>query len=125
LRFCGVRDLSPLQGMPLTSLELGETRVQDLSPLKGMPMTHLDLCNTRVQDLSPLKGMPLTQLHLIGCGGVKDLSPLEGMKLTDIHLPPEVTRGMNVLRRMKSLVTIDGKPADEFWRKYDAAEAKK
>jgi hypothetical protein len=30
-----------------------------------------------------------------------------------------------VLRRMKSLKKINGQPADEFWKKYDAEQAKK
>ena len=37
--------------------------VVDLSPLKGMPLTSLDVYGmcTQVSDLSPLKGMPLTR----------------------------------------------------------------
>ena len=34
-------DLSPLKGMPLTTLNCGGTRVSDLSPLKGMPLKAL------------------------------------------------------------------------------------
>ena len=34
-------DLSPLQGMPLTSLDCGRTKVSDLSSLKGMPLREL------------------------------------------------------------------------------------
>ena len=91
-------DLSPLKGMPLTSLTAAHagvrpvaaerhdtddlvcsnTQVSDLSPLKGMPLTDLNCDITQVSDLSPLKGMPLTTLD---CASTKvsDLSPLQGM----------------------------------------------
>ncbi len=128
LHGCGqVHDLSPLKGMPLTSLELaGCGKVQDLSPLKGMPLTSLNLHNCgQVHDLSPLKGMPLTYLNLNGCGQVHDLSPLKGMPLTQIFwLPPQVDRGMDVLRQIKTLNNIHDIPAEEFWKKYDAGEFK-
>ena len=46
--------------------------------------------------------------------------------------PKNVTKGMNVIRQMKSLKTIglswEGKeqfPPDEFWKKYDAGEFNK
>ena len=71
-------------------------------------------------------------------GELSDLSPLEGMNLTMIVLNPNrITRGMNLIRQMKSLKTIgigpetigiglDGDGAlfspDEFWKKYDAGD---
>ena len=127
LSFCGqVRDLSPLKGMPLTTLNLhGCSLVGDLSPLKGMPLTTLSLYGCgQVRDLSPLKGMPLTTLNLGGCSLVRDLSPLKGMPLTSFWLPPQVDRGMSVLREIKTLLNIGEVPADEFWKKYDKGEFK-
>ena len=119
-----VSDLSPLKGMPLTSLDLrGCALVRDLSPLKGMPLTTLNLNScSLVSDLSPLKGMPLTSLTLDSCSLVRDLSPLKGMPLTTIVLPPQVDRGMNVLRQIKTLVqiTVNYRLVAEFWKKYDA-----
>ena len=74
-------DLSPLQGMPLTRLVCFTTAVSDLTPLEGMKLKELSLRSTAVVDLSPLQGMPLTQLDCYGCR-ILDLSPLQGMKLT-------------------------------------------
>ncbi len=51
-------DLSPLQGMQLTSLHVRHTQVFDLSPLKGMPLHELSCENTPVSDLLPLAGVP-------------------------------------------------------------------
>ena len=56
--------------------------------------------------------------------------PLQGMPLAEIHLPPKnITRGLDILRDMKSLKTIgiDYKqawPAAEFWQRYDKGEFK-
>jgi len=76
-----LRDLSPLQGMNLTSLDVFYSGVSDLSPLRGMKLRRLDLSGSaRVTDLSPLKGMPLREIS-IAYTGVSDLTPLEGMEL--------------------------------------------
>jgi serine/threonine protein kinase len=141
----GVRDLSPLKGMALTSLAIPSS-VGDLSPLKGMPLAYLHMEGCGVRDLSPLQGMPLTSLYLSGSSQVADLAPLkgmplvslslggtlvrdlsvlEGMNLSAITLPPEVARGMEVLRRMKELERINYGPAADFWKKFDQGEFKR
>ena len=120
-------DLSPLHGMTLTTLHVTRSRVSDLAPLAGMPLTHLYCSRTTVSDLSPVKGMKLTALNC-GYTNVSDLSPLQGMNLTDVRFPPQkVTKGLDIIRQMKSLKTIG--PYDdasvspaEFWKKYDAGE---
>jgi serine/threonine protein kinase len=148
-----VRDLSPLQGMPLTSLNISNAnQVQDLSPLKGMRLTFLDIFDTRVSDLSPIKGMPLTELRCdftqvsdlsplkgmplteLTCEAIpaSDLSPLDGMKLTTIYFTPRnITKGLDVIRRMDSMQTIGlgwhkalFRPFD-FWKNYAAGEINK
>ena len=129
---CGlnpVSDLSPLRGMPLTRIWCGSTTVLDLSPLKGMPLTDLYCHWTRVSDLSPLKGMPLTELYCDGAP-VFDLTPLEGVNLRVLCFTAKnITRGIGVIRQMKSLKTIgvgygdkDKFPPAEFWKKYDARD---
>ena len=124
-----VSDLSPLQGMPLARLECYNTEVRDLSPLQGMPLTTLTCNNTPVSDLSPLKGMPLKHLAC-DLTQVSDLSPLEGMNLTTITFTPKnITKGIDAIRNMKSLKSIelsmedkDKFPPAEFWKKYEAGE---
>jgi hypothetical protein len=127
-----VSDLSPLKGMPLAVLGCEDTQVSDLSSLKGMPLRFLACEHTQVSDLSPLKEMPLKDLT---CNGtpVSDLTPLDGMNLTRIAFTPKnITKGLDVIRRMKSLKTIgpgvqskDQFPPAEFWKKYDAGEFNK
>jgi tRNA A-37 threonylcarbamoyl transferase component Bud32 len=119
---CGqtqVSDLSPLKGMPLTSLACDhQTQVSDLSPLKGMPLTSLDCRSTKVSDLSPLKDMKLTVLN---CSNTQvfDLSPLKGMPLKDLWCDFQVGRDAEILRSLKTLETINGKPAKEFWKEVE------
>jgi len=123
-----VRDLSPLKGMPLTSLNLGNClQVGDLTPLKGMPLTGLRLVNCeQVRDLTPLKDMPLTWLDISGHDQIRDLTPLQGMNLTEVSVTPKnITKGMDVLRQMKSLKKINALPPADFWKKYDAGEFNK
>ena len=79
--------------------------------------------------LAHLKSMPLKVLR-IQHTGITDLTPLEGMRLEEIHLTPKnITRGLDILRDMKSLKTIGIEwnqewPAAEFWERYDKGQFK-
>jgi Leucine-rich repeat (LRR) protein len=124
-----VSDLTPLEGMPLTDLVIVSTKVVDLSPIRQLPLRRLWFGDDDVADLSPLKGMKLNSLSC-NESRVSDLSPLEGMNLTEFFFTPRTaTKGVAVIRQMKSLTTIgiNGlsqnrlKPAD-FWKKFDAGE---
>jgi serine/threonine protein kinase len=126
-----VKDLTPLKGLPLTWLNLSHChQVQDLSPLEGLSLTMLFVADTQVRNLEPLKGMPLKRLY-VDATGVTDLRPLQGLPLEDIRLTPRnVTRGLDLLRKMKGLETIglnhyQSWPAAEFWARYDKGEFKK
>jgi hypothetical protein len=64
--------------------------------------------------------MPLKILD-IRYTAVSDLTPLEGIKLEHIVLDRNrIKRGLDVLRGMKTLQSINGDPPAEFWRKYTA-----
>jgi serine/threonine protein kinase/Leucine-rich repeat (LRR) protein len=119
-----VSDLSPLKGMPLTALNIPNTPVSDLSPLTGMKLELLDFDHTPVSDLSPLKGMPLRQLQF-GATKVSNLSPLNGMPLQFLVCDCKPERDGEVLRSIRTLETINYKPAAEFWKEVDAKPAKK
>jgi serine/threonine protein kinase/Leucine-rich repeat (LRR) protein len=125
-----VRDLSPLKGMKsLTFFDCVETAVSDLSPLQGIPLTGLTCRGSQVSDLSPLRGMPLKSLE-IDDTLVTDVTPLQDLPLEDIRLTPNnISKGLNVLRSMKSLKTIGmhyaaekAWPAAEFWERCDTEE---
>ena len=116
-----IKDLSPLQGMPLTDLEIsltsvsdlsplqgmqlsklliiGSNKISDLSPLKGMPLVYLDIAHTSVGDLSPLQGMPIAWLDANDTK-VTNLAPLQGMPLTSLRLPKTKIPDLSPLKGM-------------------------
>jgi hypothetical protein len=139
-RNIAIKDLTPLKGMPLELLDCAHTNVADLSPLKGMKLKHLSCDQTLVSDLSPLRGMALEVLSVAYCGRVTDLSPLRGMPLYHLlwvgtavsDLSPlkgmplkhvlcdfQRERDAEFLRSFKTLETINGKSAAEFWKEVD------
>ena len=103
-----VGDLSPLKGMPLTTVSLsGCKQLTDLAPLRGMKLTSVDLyfC-PQVSDLTPLRDMRLTALNLADCGQVRDLTPLQGMPLASLSLYRCQVQDLSPLKDMP-LATLD------------------
>ena len=92
-------DLSPLRGLPLAHLDIGNNAVSDLSPLRGMKLTSFNCGLTHVRDLSPLKEMPLESLTA-SFTKVVDLSPLSGMKLSDLSIEMTEVSDLTPLRGM-------------------------
>ncbi len=95
----------------LTSLNLAWTKVTDtglanLKDCKNMKYLYVD--GTQVGDagLANLKGIRLMELNIDNTA-VTDLTALQGMPLEQVCLTPKnITRGLNILREMKSLKTI-------------------
>lgn len=77
-------DLAPLEGMRLTSLNIGRTQAFDLTPLKGMPLANLRCNDTLVTDatFALLEGLPLRNLNCTNCTAITSLAPLRGMPLS-------------------------------------------
>jgi serine/threonine protein kinase len=113
-----VKDLTPLKDMKLESLNCDASPVVDLSPLKGLPLQSLNVSHGQVSDLSPLKGLPLAELSLVG-SAVTDLSPIKDLPLMVIRLDFQAKRDAVILRGIRTLVTINGKPAAQFWKEVD------
>jgi Leucine-rich repeat (LRR) protein len=144
--------------MKLTYLHCGDTKVSDLSPLSGMPLNMLNCSGTKVSDATLanikecedltaliLAGTPVSDAGLAHLKALKnlkrpelqatkvtDLRALADMQLLEIHLTPGniTTRGLELLRSMKTLKTIGTEwnrvwPAAEFWARYKKGEFKK
>jgi serine/threonine protein kinase/tetratricopeptide (TPR) repeat protein len=93
----GPKDLKPLSGLPLRYLNFAATQVSDLSPLRGMKLESL-LCNgSLIADIEPLRGMPLRTLELNDTQ-VTDLAPLAGMPLEDLRLRSLTIKSLAPLR---------------------------
>ncbi|MBI5819548.1 MAG: hypothetical protein HZA88_11230 [Verrucomicrobia bacterium] len=109
-------DISSLKGLKLEKLTLWLNPVSDLSPLAGMPIEWLNCASTKVRDLSPLKGMQIKELYCDKTE-VTDFSPLEGMPLRILRCDANTAKqNARVLQSISSLQTINGQPADEFWK---------
>ena len=144
--------MKDVAAMPVENqAEAVSKKLQELNPgfdpkkvmhtIEKKVVTRFEFDTSNVTDISPVRALAgLKRLVCSGGGGDKgvlsDVSPLEGMNLTMIVFNPNrITRGMNLIRQMKSLKTIgigsetigiglDGDGAlfspDEFWKKYDA-----
>jgi internalin A len=119
-----VEDLTPLQGLPLTALDLrGGCQVQDLSPLKGMPLSWLTIgARNKVRDLAPLQGMPLTYLSLSDADSHIDLMPLRGLPLKQLFLRSRHSqRNLIGLEGMKlKMLNIEGTSITDLTPLQDA-----
>jgi Leucine-rich repeat (LRR) protein len=117
-----VSDITPLKGMALTTLICQSTQVSDLSPLNGMKLTWLNCAQTPVSDLTPLKNMKLESLYCLGTK-ISDLTLLKDMPLKDLYCDFKPERDAVLLRSIKTLEKINGKPAAEFWKEVDGQQA--
>ncbi len=122
-------DLTRLKGLKLKRLNLTLNGVRDLTPLQGLPLESLSLEScAQLRDLGPLGQVASLRALDIGRTGVRKLAPLAGLKLDTIALNPRVfpPEEMDVLRRMASLRSIrvgqKSYAAAQFWKKYDAKE---
>jgi hypothetical protein len=118
LNYTQVSDLAPLKDLPLTHLSCNHTQVSDLAPLRGMRLKVLSIKETKVADLSPLKGLPLQELEMEGTL-VTDLSPLKDLPLKRITGDFQASRDGEILRAIKTLMTINDKPVADFWKATD------
>ena len=116
-----VSSLLPVQGMKLTNLVINGTKISDLSPLRGMPLDRLELKGSPISDLSPLAEMPLT---VFWCPEtqVTDFSALKNMPLKELVFDFKPERDSEIIRSIKTLAKINGKPAAEFWKEVEAQQ---
>lgn len=92
-------DLSPLEGLPLRTLDCGWNRIEDLTPLHNMPLRTLHVGGNRVSDLSPLRGLPLEHLQ-VWSNPLSDITPLRGMQLIKLQIASTRVSDLSPLRGM-------------------------
>jgi serine/threonine-protein kinase len=116
-----ISDITPLQDMPLRYLNISATRVTDLTPVKRMPLGSLTCGWCSISDLSPLAEIPTLKEISVGGGkaATPDIAPLRNLPLQKISLnyKPEHAK---ILHEIKTLIMINGKPANEFWSDHPA-----
>jgi len=138
-----VSDLTPLAQMPLSLLNLHTTRVSDLSPIRSCPLTVLNIAETPVFDLAPVRGMKLVGLYCersqvndisalsrmplvtldISETPVSDLSPIKNLTLEWLRCDFNYQRDTDILRSIKTLLIINDKPVDDFWKEVDKEQS--
>lgn len=133
----GVKDLTPLKGMPLKHLDIGlNPQIAHLRALKGMPLKDVRIDNCpKIKDISVLKKMPLKFLSIFGNKAVKDYSVIGTLKLetlcfTPTLLKPEELQQLRNIKSLKRLATSwaeyrKERSPEEFWRLFEAQELKK
>src|SRR5262249_48286045 len=87
-------------------------------------VTQFDLVTDQVTDISPMRVLTGLKTSTIrgsapGKSKLTDLSPLRGLPLKELYGEFEPTRDAFVLRSIKTLTRINGKPAAEFWKTAD------
>jgi hypothetical protein len=102
-------------------------RLQDRNPdfdgkafhkIMGGAVTELWLTAPTLVDIDPVRA--LTGLQVVRCGSaVADLSPLKGLPLKEVSCEFKPERDAAILRSIKTLEKINGKPAKEFWKEVD------
>jgi len=81
----GIKDISPLEGIPFKSLNLEGNPITDLTPLNGMPLETLNINDTKVSNISHLKGAPLKYFSARNTEITK-LNALNGSPLVELNL---------------------------------------
>ena len=101
-------DLTLLASMPnLTELWLCRQRITDLSPLEGLPLTTLVVCNNEISDLTPLASLTGLRTLWLGSNPAADLAPLAGLtSLRDLNLDGNPLRDQAV--PLISLAPLEG-----------------
>jgi len=95
-----IADISALKGLQLQSLSLGHTMIRDLTPLMGMPLRSLNLEGSAVTEIGPLSLLPLEMLRLSNTR-VSSLASLEGTRIEQLYLSN--CRGVKDLKPLRGL----------------------
>ena len=76
-------DLTPIESMPVTTLDLTNTPVKSVAALKGSKVTWLELTGTAVSDLTPLKETKWRYLGIVK-SSVVNYGVLRGMTIESV-----------------------------------------
>lgn len=96
---CPLKDVSPLEGMPLTVCNLWGAMTSDLTALKGMKLKEVNVGHSTVSNIAVLKGMPLEQVCL-NYTEVADLTPLVGAPIRNLFADSTKITDLKPLEKM-------------------------
>ncbi len=105
--------LEPLRGLKLTQAGFSYNPIRDLSPLEGMPLRKLWLSDIDADDFTPVYGLGLLErLHVSSTrpGARLDVGRLLAMPLVDVWFEPAQAPGLSRLKAITTLKKINGRP---------------
>jgi Leucine-rich repeat (LRR) protein/AraC-like DNA-binding protein len=105
IKFCGISDLSPLRGLPVTQLDCDDNNITSLEPLRGLKLTKLWCQRNQITDLSPIENMPLELLYASE-NQISSLECLKGMPLQRFACRNNKIRDLSPLAEMP-LIFLD------------------
>jgi len=110
---CGLRDLSPIKGLKLSTLDLSGNPVREIRHLRGMPLSVLWLENTRVVSLSSLSNAKLRELRLNN-SPIESLDGLQGQPMEQLYAVATRIKDIEPLRKsnLRGLWLTDSPVAD-------------
>ena len=102
--------------------------VKDLTPLRGLPLQTLTLNRTLISDLTPLIQSPVRELNLEGCSSLVDLHPLMEIGTLETVVIPMQCKDIAFLRKHPGIKRLSyvklTQPVEDFWKEIDAKEAR-
>lgn len=112
-----IRDLSPIRLNRLDHLDVSHTGLRELTGLAEAPVSNLNIAGTSITDLGPVRRM--SRLQVFDCSGcqVTDFEPLTAVPLRGLRADVRPDRDAAVLRRIKTLETVNGLPVKEFLKR--------
>ncbi|MFO0802890.1 MAG: SUMF1/EgtB/PvdO family nonheme iron enzyme [Gemmataceae bacterium] len=122
-------DCKALIELSLRGMKVTDAGLKHFKDCTGLQVLDLGSTSATAAGLTLFKAMPLRTIRIDG-SEIADLTSLRGIALEDIRLTPKsITKGLEVLRSMKSIQTIavdenQSQPAAEFWERYDKGEFK-
>lgn len=119
-----VTKLNFMKDVTINALTLSDLDIDDLGPLAGSSLKILHLGPCPVKDVTPLRNVPLKTLTLNLCPEITNVAPLAGMPLESFGMPPNATEGLDAIRNMKSLKTINNLNPEQYWRERIEPKAK-
>lgn len=121
-----VKDITFLRDFKgLTELRMSKTAVSDLTPIKKLPIRDLRISNTVINDLSPIKNMPLRYLAVVNTP-VTNIEIIAEMQIKDIMFSPSLysEEQLHKLRKVKfNTINMQG-DNDAFWKDFSASRLK-
>jgi formylglycine-generating enzyme required for sulfatase activity/serine/threonine protein kinase len=118
LKECGNLTFLSLYGAKVS--DVGLAHLKDCKNLGKLILTY-----TQVSDAGLAYFKDCKDLTMLGIEHTKvnDLSPLRGMRLKELYFDFQPKRDADILRSIKTLEKINGKPAAEFWKEVEEKQA--